>query len=233
MLTTISRRIAFGIMAPALLLGGVGQDSSCRAGILYTTGPDLLQYGSDGLPAVGGGYVDLDHFTLASNSTIQQIRWSEWVSSGSTPTTVDWAITTNLVGGGGSWTGATNVVANGTTALTFSLTASGREGNNDVYSSTFSLNVPLPAGTYYLWLGNADDSLGVVAGWGYANQIGGNAEQWLNGNPRVGLSGDLSFEIDGVTASAVPEPSTLALLGIGTASLVGYGWRRPWRRAQA
>ena len=26
--------------------------------------------------------------------------------------------------------------------------------------------------------------------------------------------------------SAVPEPSTLLLLGIGFASLVGYGWRR-------
>jgi hypothetical protein len=33
---------------------------------------------------------------------------------------------------------------------------------------------------------------------------------------------------DFVTAGAVPEPSALTLLGLGTLGLIGYGWRR-WR----
>jgi hypothetical protein len=217
----------------ALLLSGVGQASRCRANTLYTTGPDILRYGSDGLPDVTGGYADLDHFTLASNSAVKQIRWSEWVATGATPTSVDWAITTNLAGGGGTWTGTSNVVASGTTTLTSSLTASGLQGGNDVYESTFHVNVPLSAGTYYLWLGNATDSFASdIPGWGYANQNGGNAEQWYNGNSRVGLSGDLSFEIDGVpnSASAAPEPASLTLLGIGAAGLLAHG---PRKRRQA
>jgi len=32
-----------------------------------------------------------------------------------------------------------------------------------------------------------------------------------------------TLEVDGV---AVPEPSSLTLLGIGAISLLGYGWRR-------
>jgi PEP-CTERM motif len=35
------------------------------------------------------------------------------------------------------------------------------------------------------------------------------------------------------TASAVPEPSTLALGGSGVLTLAGYAWRRRRRRAAA
>jgi hypothetical protein len=38
---------------------------------------------------------------------------------------------------------------------------------------------------------------------------------------------DHLVEVQGfVPPAAVPEPSTLALLGIGAVSLAGYGWRR-------
>jgi hypothetical protein len=35
----------------------------------------------------------------------------------------------------------------------------------------------------------------------------------------------VSFDTVQVESTAVPEPSTLALFGIGTLSLLGYGWR--------
>ena len=42
-------------------------------------------------------------------------------------------------------------------------------------------------------------------------------------------SGDDNFQrvfLAGLTVASTPEPSTLTLLGIGAAGLVGYGWRR-------
>ncbi len=68
-------------------------------------------------------------------------------------------------------------------------------------------------------------SLGTVDGLRvYTDVIIGNAfHQWQGG------SAPPSFTFDTVTASAVPEPATMTMLGIGVAGMFGYGLRR--RRA--
>jgi hypothetical protein len=221
------------LAALALLIGAWAHPSSCRADVLYYTGPDTLQYGPGNLPSVGGGYVDNDRFTLASDSTVTQIGWSEWLTSGLTPGTVDWAITTNLVGGGGPWTGGSNVVASGTATLSYTFIATvSTTPRSDVYWSTFGVNVPLSAGTYHLWLGN--ESNGSVAGWGYASNSGGDSQQWLGGNLRFYGGGQYSFELDGTTAVLVPEPPTRALFGMAAVTgLASLGWRRRKQLATA
>jgi hypothetical protein len=42
----------------------------------------------------------------------------------------------------------------------------------------------------------------------------------------VAVTMDMSIEYNNQFNTAVPEPSSLALLGIGIAGMAGYGWRR-------
>ena len=44
----------------------------------------------------------------------------------------------------------------------------------------------------------------------------------------LGTSGSLGSDsfIDNISIEPIPEPSSLALLGIGALGLMGYGWRR-------
>jgi hypothetical protein len=56
--------------------------------------------------------------------------------------------------------------------------------------------------------------------------------KFVNPSTSVDITGDLaSGELTLESTSSVPEPSTLTLLGIGSLSLLGYGWRRRNRAA--
>jgi hypothetical protein len=64
------------------------------------------------------------------------------------------------------------------------------------------------------WANTTINALGLTPGtytWTWGSVANGNAD---------------SLEVVIPAASAVPEPSSVALLGIGTISLLGYGWRR-------
>jgi hypothetical protein len=206
--------------------------NSYATSILVSTGPDQLAFGPGNLPtneATVPPYAEVDIFTLPSNSTVTQIDWSAWVNPGSPPTSLDWAITTNLASGGSLMTGLSNVVASGmASSLSNTLTASNvATTHSDVYWSEFSVNVPLVGGTYYLWLGGVTPLAG-GPGWGYASNTGGDSQQWRNGAPLFVGNGRLSFELDGTTTavSGVPEPATLTLTALGLTGLARQYRRR-------
>ncbi len=53
----------------------------------------------------------------------------------------------------------------------------------------------------------------------------------LGGTIIDGTGPDAVVTVTRVTNNVVPEPSTFALLGIGGAAVIGYGWRRKRRQA--
>ncbi|HME00726.1 MAG TPA: PEP-CTERM sorting domain-containing protein [Terriglobia bacterium] len=207
------RRILFFALCVTLF------SANGRAGtVLFYSGPDELTWGPDGLLNISLGYAVTDPFNLPSASTVGEIGFSGWINPGYVPATVSWAITTTP--------GLSNVLASGTAAsLTNSLTATGRGPGypyiNDVYWNTFDVNVPLAAGTYWLWLTDGAPSAGGL-GWGYASNSGVSEDFFSNGTLNFVGTGTQSFALYGPAPSTVPEPGTLALTASALLGAVGF-----------
>jgi hypothetical protein len=108
-------------------------------------------------------------------------------------------------------------------------TETGSSGSSNLifnYSANLPTSFTAQAGTQY-WLSIFPDLDSSVAGnWGWHTGSGGDGMSVLDTfDPAVGTPGrtftnnDLTFSLLG-SAAAVPEPSTLALLGLGCAALV-------------
>jgi len=173
---------------------------TCSASqVLFRTGPDQLMFDSNGhgLPSIStnstGAYAATDTFTLSASSIVQAVSFSAWLDLGVKPSSVSWAIT-SAPGSG--------VITSGTGALSYVLSAPDVCGC-DVYWSTFSLNVPLAAGNYWLLLSDGAPSMS----WGLYKETG-VSEQLRNGTPFLSW-GTQSFEVRGAT---VPEPGALSLI---------------------
>ena len=178
----------------AVSLGCVFLATPAWATTLYTNGPiNGTQTGWD-----ISSEATSDSFTLSGLATILSVTFGEWVTSagGPTPETVDWEIGSSAFGSDlGTATGV---------SLTSSLLGPATPGYN-VFASTFTLDLILAPGAYWLTLLNATTSSAATAYW---DQNSGPSLALFGGGAPVPSE---SFTI----AGTVPEPSTFVLLLFG------------------
>lgn len=98
---------------------------------------------------------------------------------------------------------------------------------------SYSANIPdlaLTAGTQY-WLGISDTTTtDFIWGWETTGSGDNDHYQYLAGTGWTAQIGELAFNLTGPAASAVPEPASLAMFGVGVLGLAAIRRRRALRR---
>jgi hypothetical protein len=192
--------------------------------------------------------VAYDNFKLSTTSTITGVQWQGGYNGGpqgnitafhltfwpdmvvgnvhQPNTSVANPFSVTILGNGNEKSAGTEIGSSGSTNLIFN------------YSANLPKSFTAQAGTEY-WLSIFPDLDSSVAGnWGWHTGLGGDGTSAIDTfDPAVGTPGrtfpnnDLTFALTG-SAASVPEPSTLALLGLGCAALVGrFCTRRKGGRA--
>jgi hypothetical protein len=191
---------------------------------------DLYNNGAT-LGNTNGWFIDVfqvsDSFTVSANASMTDFTFAEWVTTGSTPLTVDWAVGTTSFGSDvGSGTGAaitSSLVCTNGSPFNGGLCAGGF--GYDIYNSTVTTNdLPLTAGTtYWLSLTNATDSFGGRDAWdinsgaslAYHNTLGQVPSESFT------ISGGTTTSTSTTTTGTTPEPSSIMLFGSGILGLAG------------
>lgn len=114
----------------------------------------------------------------------------------------------------------------GSAAFARTATTLADNANNDVYQYDFDLSTSLASGVYYLSVQNlgTSDWFWLQSGTGNGNLVyrGDDTDNWIAWNV------DLALRLEG-TPAQIPEPSSLALLGIASLSMAMVAWRRQRR----
>lgn len=221
----------FALVLALLSLAGAAS-AGAETIVFDNTGP--LSYSGGGSYIVGfdptvlpsGASMSVDSsFTLGSSATINEIVAGVWVPHGSTLASVQGGIFSQPFAQGTAFlNGSVN-------PATSTLKSSGSTW--DIYQETFVIsNVTLAPGTYYLAFLDAITQNGNTNGnevaWDIAATGTGHftTDQWSSvTGQQPGLSAT-TFELLGPDSGAVPEPSSLLLLGSGAAALFGAMRRR-------
>jgi hypothetical protein len=196
-----------------LVLAALFTAGSVHATMLYSAAPN--QSGGTDINCCLGA----DGFALGADSTLTQIMFWTLQSSATDYTgSVVWAIYSDAAG-------VPNAsVANGTTSVAGVSTGNSYVGLPE-FSYTWSVNVPLSAGTYWLVLHNGptDTVPDGLFFWEWSDAMAGNAQAFDPlGSGWQNQFSQFAFQIQG-DATGTPEPASALLIGAG---LLAIGFAR-------
>jgi hypothetical protein len=199
------------------------------AQVLYDDGPIN---GTTNAWTINFGLVVTDTFTLLNNSTVGGFNFGLWEYPGDVLTSVDWAITSEALGG--------TVYGSGTasgSSLTDGFISTNQYGWDIDKITVTGLNVNLAGGkTYWLELQNAVVPSGDPVFWDENSGAGCTGDDGMGGGcpseatcntciRRQNLPPE-AFDMNGTAGGTTPEPGSFVLLASGTLGLAGVLRRR-------
>jgi hypothetical protein len=190
----------------AVLFAMAGQ---ANAGLVYDNGP---LNGKFNAYLISGGQSISDSFTVSSATNLVSAQLGLWTSPGGAPVSLDWSIGTSALG---------SDVSSGTATLsnTFEFV---NPSLFNIFESTFALHGAVsPGTTYWLTLSFGSTTNNTPLSWDV-----NSGPSLMMANDASGTFPSESFQLYDAAVTAAPEPESLTLLGLGVASVAGYGWRR-------